>query len=90
MGAEIAAVETGPAAPAIGYVAGSAVNEFTHNTHWAKNIHNDGVVLGVGHSVAEGTWNTAKNDVWGMAKTAAKSATDPVGTAQNAWHGLFG
>ncbi|MCW2945783.1 MAG: hypothetical protein JWR24_2500 [Actinoallomurus sp.] len=90
IGAEVAAVETGPLAPLIGYGAGSLVNEYTHSTHWASNIHNDGVVLGVGHSMGEGFWNTLKNDGWNMAKTVTTSAADPIGTTKNVWHGLFG
>jgi uncharacterized protein YukE len=88
--AEILTVETGPFAPVIGYGVTSLINEYTHSTHWAKNIHDDGVVLGVGHSIVEGGWNTVKTDFVGMGGKIVKSAADPVGTAKSLWHGVFG
>lgn len=90
VGGEILAIETGPAAPLVGYGAGSLVNEYTHSTHWASNIHNDGVVFGVGHSIGEGFVNTIHYDGWDMAKKIETSAADPVGTTKSVWHGLFG
>lgn len=90
VGAEILSVETGPAAPVIGYGVTSLINEYTHSTHWTQNIHHDGVVVGVGHSIVEGGWNTAKTDFVDMGGKVMDSASDPVGTAKKMWHGVFG
>jgi hypothetical protein len=88
--AEVAAAETGPFAPLIGYAASSLVTEFTHSTHWSKNIHDEGVVVGVGHSLLQGTWHTVKSDFVDEGAKVISSIADPVGTAKGMWHGIFG
>jgi uncharacterized protein YukE len=88
--AEVATAETGPIAPIIGYGATSLINEYTHSTHWSQNIHNDGVVLGVGRSIGEGGYETLKTDFIGMGGKIMDSASDPVGSAKKLWHGVFG
>ncbi|MDF3292044.1 WXG100 family type VII secretion target [Streptomyces silvisoli] len=88
--AEVASAETGPFAPLIGYAASSLATEFTHSTHWSKNIHDDGVVLGVGYSLAQGTWHTIKSDFADEGAKVISSIADPVGTAKGMWQGIFG
>ncbi|PWI43898.1 hypothetical protein [Streptomyces sp. ICBB 8177] len=86
----MASAETGPFAPLIGYAASSLVTEFTHSTHWTKNIDAHGVVAGVGYSLAQGAWHTAKNDFVDESAKVIDSIEDPVGTAKGMWHGVFG
>ncbi|MGW7002606.1 hypothetical protein ACWGCW_07210 [Streptomyces sp. NPDC054933] len=88
--AEVAIAETGPFAPLIGYAASSLVAEFTHSTHWSKNIHDHGVVVGVGYSLAQGTSHTIKSDFADEGAKVIGSFADPVGTAKGMWQGIFG
>ncbi|MGW7005461.1 hypothetical protein ACWGCW_22320 [Streptomyces sp. NPDC054933] len=88
--AEILTAETGPFAPVIGYGVTSLINEYTHNTHWARNIHDHGVVAGVGRSLVEGVVVTAKSDFADMSGKVVDSAEHPIDTAKNIWHGVFG
>lgn len=91
IGVEVLTAETGPFAPALGYAASSLVNEYTHNVHWSQNIHNDGVILGVGKSVfVDGPEDRWKNDIKGMADKGVQAAEHPVATAKKLWRGIFG
>ncbi|TQF05440.1 hypothetical protein E6W39_28405 [Kitasatospora acidiphila] len=91
IGVEVLTAETGPFAPVLGYAASSLVNEYTHNVHWSQNIHNDGVILGVGKSIfVDGPKDLWKNDIKGMADKGVQAAEHPVATAKKLWHGIFG
>ena len=89
IGVEIVTAETGPLAPVFGYLATSALSEYTHNVTWDLNVHNHGVVAGVGLSVWQGADDTWNNDVVGGVEQAGNAVVHPIATVKKIWHGLF-
>jgi uncharacterized protein YukE len=75
-------------APVVSYGVGSWTYEATHEGHWTKHIHEDGVVVGA----AEGVWDTTKatwnNDGYGMGKKLVNDVEHPVDAAKSLWHGV--
>jgi uncharacterized protein YukE len=58
---------------AVGYGVGAFGVELTH-AHWSDNIHRDGVVKGIGDSIAEAGKATWNNDVVGFGSRIGSSA----------------
>ena len=89
IGAEILSAETGPFAPVIGYATTSLFSEYTHNVPWDLDVHNHGVVAGVGLGVGQGFKDLWNNDVVGAGKQIGESAEHPVAAVKSLWHSLF-
>ncbi|MBC3840237.1 hypothetical protein GXW82_08650 [Streptacidiphilus sp. 4-A2] len=73
IGAEILSAETGPFAPVIGYSVTSLFSEYTHNVPWDLDVHNHGVVAGVGLGVGQGFKDFWQNDVKGAGEQIGQS-----------------
>ncbi|KAB7850260.1 hypothetical protein [Streptomyces mobaraensis] len=67
----------------VGYGVGTFGYELTHKAHWGRNIHEHGVIEGIGYSFADAGKEWWKSDVKGMGKKIGH-------TAAKAWHGIFG
>ncbi|GHF45719.1 WXG100 family type VII secretion target [Streptomyces morookaense] len=68
---------------AVGYGVGTFGYELTHNAHWGRNIHKDGVVAGIGEGFADAGRAWLDND-WQKMEEKAKNS------AKKVWHGVFG
>jgi len=89
VGVELLTAETGPFAPVLGYLSSSFVNEWTHNVPWTQDIHDNGVVLGVGLASMQGTADVWNNDVVGMGKQVVNSVEHPLSTVKSLWNSVF-
>jgi uncharacterized protein YukE len=89
VGVELLTAETGPLAPVFGYLASSAVGEWTHSVPWTEDIDNHGVVAGVGLAVWQGMDNTWQNDVVGMGREVGNAVTHPASTVKSLWDSVF-
>ncbi|QMU75735.1 hypothetical protein GXW83_08270 [Streptacidiphilus sp. PB12-B1b] len=89
IGAEILSAETGPFAPVIGYSVTSLFSEYTHNVPWDLDVHNHGVVAGVGLGVGQGVKDLWENDVKGAGEQIGASVEHPVAAVKSLWHSLF-
>jgi WXG100 family type VII secretion target len=67
-----------------GYEGTEAATALTHDGHWGANIHQYGVVAGIGQSFEDAGSAFVKDNV----ETGKKIRDGAVGLAQKAWHGL--
>lgn len=89
VGVELVTAETGPFAPLLGYLSSSFVNEWTHNIPWTEDIHDNGVVVGLGLGFIQGTADVWNNDVVGMGKQIVDSVEHPLSTVKSVWDSVF-
>jgi uncharacterized protein YukE len=89
VGVELVTAETGPLAPVLGYLSSSFVNEWTHSIPWTQDIHDNGVVVGLGLGFAEGTADVWSNDVVGMGKQIVDSVEHPLSAVKSMWDSVF-
>lgn len=89
VGVELLTAETGPFAPVLGYLSSSFVNEWTHNVPWTEDIHDSGVVVGLGLGFLQGTSDVWNNDVVGMGKQIGDSVEHPLSTVKSLWDSVF-
>lgn len=66
------------------YEATEMATALTHDAHWGANIHQYGVVDGIGHSFADAGSAFAQDNV----DTAKKVASTVSSAAKSAWHGI--
>jgi hypothetical protein len=72
------------AGAAVAYEATEAATALTHDGHWGANIHQYGVVDGVGHSFADAGSAFVQDNV----DTAKKVGSMVSNAAKSAWHGV--
>lgn len=68
---------------AVAYGVGTYGYELVHAGNWGENIHQDGVVKGIGESFGDAGKAWVKNDVKGMGEKIGN-------TAKSMWHSAFG
>lgn len=91
-GAEVAAAAGVTVSVGAEVAVGGAVVIFTSDVvdeafheHWSEDIHNHGVVAGIGHGTAN-VFSNAGKDVWNTGTGAVKSIG---GGAKKLWHSVF-
>jgi hypothetical protein len=68
---------------AVAYGVGTYGYELVHAGNWAKNIHQDGVIIGIGEGFSDAGKAWWHNDVQDMAEKIGN-------TAKSMWHSVFG
>jgi hypothetical protein len=78
------AIVVAGAGMAVGYEATEAVTALTHDAHWGANIHQYGVVSGIGHSFVDAGHAFVESNV----QTAEKVGHTVASAAKSVWHGV--
>lgn len=75
-------------APVTSYGVGAFGYEAGHEGHWTEHIHEDGVIKGLGESLADSGKATWDNDVVGMYHKVTNDVKHPGQAASSLWQGV--